>query len=98
MNPVIRIAIGLFIVMLFVLNEHGDESAGFLNRLELIAYDIRLKATMPNTVDPRIVIIDLDEKSLQAEGRWPWSRDKVAQLVTKSFDDYGVKVLGFDVF
>ncbi|MFN5993938.1 MAG: hypothetical protein ACK45Y_07540, partial [Betaproteobacteria bacterium] len=46
MNPVIRIAIGLFIVMLFVLNEHGDESAGFLNRLELIAYDIRLKATM----------------------------------------------------
>jgi adenylate cyclase len=97
-NAIIRVAIGLFIVTLFILNERADEPVEVLKRLELIAYDMRLKATMPNTIDPRIVIIDLDEKSLQAEGRWPWGRDKVADLVKKTFDDYGVKVLGFDVF
>ncbi|MCA3234823.1 MAG: hypothetical protein INH06_21340, partial [Cupriavidus sp.] len=64
-NAIIRVAIGLFIVTLFILNERADEPLEVLKRLELIAYDMRLKATMPNTIDPRIVIIDLDEKSLQ---------------------------------
>ena len=32
------------------------------------------------TKDPRIVIVDIDEKSLNAEGRWPWSRDILARL------------------
>ena len=68
-----------------------------VERLEAIAYDTRLRLTMPGTIDPRIVIVDIDERSLQAEGRWPWGRDKVARLAEQLFDRYRVAVLGFDI-
>jgi adenylate cyclase len=96
-NALIRAALGVGVVLLFVLNYRFNEPLEFLQRLELQAYDMRLRATMPERIDPRIVIIDIDEKSLAAEGQWPWGRDKLALLVKKLFDDYKLKVLGFDV-
>jgi adenylate cyclase len=53
--------------------------------------------TMPRGVDERIVIIDIDEKSLGELGRWPWSRKQMAELVDKLFDRYGVALVAFDV-
>jgi adenylate cyclase len=44
----------------------------------------------------KIVILDIDEKSLANEGRWPWSRHKLAELVTL-LADYGAIVVAFDV-
>ena len=58
---------------------------------------MRLRMTMPRGVDERIVILDIDEKSLGEIGRWPWSRKLMAELVDKLFDRYGVALLGFDV-
>src|SRR5258708_7171640 len=54
---------------------------------------------MPGTVDDRIVILDIDERSLdpRALGRWPWGRDKIVALLQKLFDKYGVSLIGFDV-
>jgi len=54
---------------------------------------------MPGTVDDRVVILDIDEKSLdpRALGRWPWGRDKIVKLLQKLFDKYGVVIVGFDV-
>ena len=71
--------------------------AGFITQLDNIAYDTRLRVTMPRGVDPRIGILDSDEKSLGEIGRWPWGRNLMAQLVEKLFDRYGIAVLGFDV-
>src|SRR3954462_9200275 len=97
-----RIGIGLAITLFFVL--HAAElypipggKLGFVTQLDNIIYDTRLKLTMPGGVDPRIVILDIDEKSLGEIGRWPWSRNVLADLVNKLFDKYGVGVLGFDV-
>lgn len=60
-------------------------------------YDSKLKMTMPGTLDQRVVIIDIDEKSLGELGRWPWNRKILAELVNKLVDDYKVRVVGFDV-
>jgi len=57
-----------------------------LQRLNDILYDARLRATMPRTLDKRIVIVDIDEKSLAEVGRWPWGRDKLAVLVQELLD------------
>ncbi|MBI3069479.1 MAG: adenylate/guanylate cyclase domain-containing protein, partial [Betaproteobacteria bacterium] len=70
--------------------------------LEAIVYDTRLTLTMPRTVDPRIVILDIDEKSLAekeqgGEGHWPWPRDRLALLLDKLFDHYGVAIVGFEI-
>jgi adenylate cyclase len=53
--------------------------------------------TMPRGRDERIVILDIDEKSLGELGRWPWSRNVMAELTAKLFDRYGVALVGLDV-
>ncbi|MBI2992546.1 MAG: adenylate/guanylate cyclase domain-containing protein [Gammaproteobacteria bacterium] len=67
-----------------------------LDRLEGFAYDARIRLTMPNTVDPRIVIVDIDDKSLREQGHWPWRRDLLEELVDTLFDHYQVALAGFD--
>ena len=52
-----------------------------VTRLDNIFYDARLRAVMPHTRDTRIVIVDIDEKSLAEIGYWPWGRDKLAPLI-----------------
>ncbi|HSS27358.1 MAG TPA: adenylate/guanylate cyclase domain-containing protein, partial [Usitatibacter sp.] len=96
-NTWLRIAAGLTVVFAFFVNEAEWYQYRFIQQMELLAYDARLRLFMPNTLDPRVVILDIDEKSLNAEGRWPWSRNKLALMVKQLFDKYGVAVVGFDV-
>jgi len=93
----LRIALSLAILALFALHVAERVEWRILDRLENIAYDARLLATMPREVDDRIVIVDIDEASLKAEGRWPWSRDKLAMLVDQLFERYGAFLVAFDV-
>jgi adenylate cyclase len=93
---------GLAIVAVFLAEPLLDENRHALSfplagKLEAIAYDARLQATMPGTQDPQIVIVDIDEKSLRREGHWPWTRDKLSRLVELLFDRYGARAIGFDV-
>jgi len=53
--------------------------------------------TMQRRRDERIVILDIDERSLGELGRWPWSRNLMAELTEKLFERYGVALVGFDV-
>ena len=96
-NAWLRLGIGVAIVLLFALHETEHVKLRFLTQLELWAYDTRLRLFMPEKLDPRIVILDIDEKSLNAEGRWPWSRDKLALMVRQLFDKYHIRTVGFDV-
>ena len=95
----VRIALGLLVVLVFVGHAAKLYQIGFITRLDNIIYDYRLRLTMPGTVDDRIVILDIDERSLdpRALGRWPWGRDKIVTLLQKLFDKYGVTLIGFDV-
>ncbi len=92
-----RIAVTLIPVLLVLLHAMGVARIGVIQRLDDIIYDARLQATMPRTLDDRIVIIDIDEKSLAELGRWPWGRNKLAELVDTLFLEQHVGVLGFDV-
>jgi adenylate cyclase len=91
------IALGLAFVMLFLGNAAKIYQLGFVNFIEAKLYDTRLRFTLPNKTDERIVILDIDEKSLKEQGRWPWGRDKLSVLIDKLFDQYSVAVVGFDV-
>jgi len=52
---------------------------------------------MPRTLDSRIVIVDIDEKSLSEIGQWPWSRNQLAALTKELFDVHKISLLGFDL-
>ncbi|MFL6574073.1 MAG: CHASE2 domain-containing protein [Burkholderiales bacterium] len=93
---------GLAIVLLFLVDAaqkypSADGRLPFLTRLDNILYDTRLNLAMPRGVDPSIVILDIDERSLGEIGHWPWSRALMAELIAKLFDRYGVEVLAFDI-
>ncbi|MBI4207013.1 MAG: adenylate/guanylate cyclase domain-containing protein [Betaproteobacteria bacterium] len=99
---VVRIVIGLAIVVAFLGHALDHYRILALDTFEAIIYDARLRLTMPRTVDNRVVILDIDEKSLLerekgGEGRWPWPRDRLALMLDKLFDQYGIAVVGFDV-
>ncbi len=78
--------------------------AGFdqpLERLELVTYDLRMQANarMRHGAEPPstpIVIVDIDERSLQREGHWPWSRQRMAELLDRLFAA-GAAVVAFDI-
>lgn len=94
---IVRIAIGLAITLFFIGHAARFYQVGFITQLDNIIYDARLRLTMPRGIDERIVILDIDEKSLGEIGQWPWKRNVMASLMHKLFDVYGIAVLGFDV-
>jgi len=98
----VRTGIGIALVAIFILHAAKWIEIPLLRRLEAIVYDTRLVLTMPRTIDPRIVIVDIDEKSLAekengGEGRWPWPRDRLAQILDQLFDHYQIAILGLDI-
>lgn len=93
----VRITLNTFIVFTLLADSAGLIQLPFINFLENYAYDVRMLIGMQKDKDPRIVIVDIDENSLAAEGRWPWSRDKMARLLDLLFDRYRVSLVGFDV-
>ena len=95
-RTMIRLGISALVFVVFLLHTARVLPLRLLDVVEAFTYDARVLLTLPGTDDPRVVIIDLDERSLEAEG-WPLRRDKMAQLVDNLFERYGAKVLGFDV-
>ena len=92
-----RIAVTLLPLLFALLHAVGILRLGVLDRLDSIIYDTRLRATMPKTIDDRIVIVDIDEKSLAEVGRWPWGRNRLAELTDELFDRQKIALMGFDV-
>src|SRR5262249_20380832 len=70
----------------------------FTGRLAGLGYmtmDWRFLWRGNRVVNSDIVIITIDEKSIQALGRWPWRRDVHANLIRK-LAAAGARVLAFD--
>ena len=68
----------------------------FFHMMELKAFDLHFLSR--GRVEPvgEVVIIAIDEKSLDKFGRWPWKRTRIAELIQK-LNDYGAKVVAFDI-
>ncbi|MEP7295700.1 MAG: adenylate/guanylate cyclase domain-containing protein [Burkholderiales bacterium] len=93
----LRVALLLAVVLAALGHASGVWPLRFVTALDLAISDARLRALMPRTPDPRIVIVDIDEKSLAAVGRWPWGRDRLAALNDELFERQHAAVVGFDV-
>lgn len=93
----VRIVVSL-LPLLFALGHATNVlNIGFAQTLDNIIYDTKLRAVMSQTLDSRIVIVDIDEKSLSEIGQWPWSRNKLADLTNELFEHQHIALLGFDL-
>jgi adenylate cyclase len=69
----------------------------WIEQLDFLIADTRTRATLESRRDPRIVVVDIDEKSLAEIGRWPWGRDRMAALTDELFVRQQAAVVGFDI-
>ena len=97
MKHTARLCLTLLPVLVMLLHAGGWWRLEALERLEAMVYDMRLRAFMPRTLDERIAIVDLDEKSLAEVGQWPWSRHHLARLMDTLFEQQQIAALGMDV-
>lgn len=93
----LRVLLMLVPLLLAALHALGFVPTNALHRLDNSAYDLRLRATMPGTLESRVVIVDVDSRSLAAIGPWPWPRAQLARLVDTLFEQQKIAVLGFDI-
>ena len=91
--------IGLALTLLLALDlaEFRVFDLKFIDALERQAYDWRVRLTAKGERDARVVIIDIDERSMKIEGQWPWPRERFALMVDQLFDTYQIDTLGFDI-
>lgn len=94
------VGVGLAITFfhLYWMNTSNPLLIEIRQRLDWIIYDMRLFYNLEDNPAPSqdIVLIDMDEKSLSEQGRWPWSRLVMADLVNK-LGEAGVVVTAIDV-
>lgn len=98
-EKVIPIAIGIGFVCLLaaILYSSPKPLVEILEYLENISYDLKVRYEQnPVDKDVPIVIVDLDDRSLIEEGRWPWNRKKMGSLVSTLYS-LGAKVIAMDL-
>lgn len=81
-------------------NNSFKETIKYAPYFEERFYDFRMRQTIdPNKIESRIVLGEIDDKSLSPEhiGRWPWNRDIWAEILSK-LNHFGAKIIAFDVF
>jgi adenylate cyclase len=67
-----------------------------LEEVRLRTFDLfQVLRPRQQTVRP-VVIVDIDEASLDALGQWPWPRTMIADLVTR-ISELGAVAIGFDI-
>ena len=91
-----RWGIGLFLILLACAHAMEILPSNTLDRLDIFFYDLRVRVQQPK-LESRVVIVDIDEKSLNEIGRWPWSRNVFADIIDNLTDYYQVRAVGFDI-
>jgi len=59
----------------------GYYKVPYINQVENLLYDTRVRLSAKGGIDDRIVIVAIDEASLQRHGHWPFTREKFADMM-----------------
>ena len=89
-------AIGLLLFAYSGIGESRRAGFAFLQDIEQRSLDLRFALRGSRQPDPRIVIVGIDEKTLQEIGSYPLPRNNYALLVQKLKED-GARTIAFDV-
>jgi adenylate cyclase len=92
----LRWLLGLGLTLAAALLTLGLAHSDAVERMDGFLAGLRMRLEPP-VMDGRIVIVDIDAHSLAALGRFPWSRDIQARLVTRLTRHYGAAAVGFDI-
>lgn len=98
-SKLIEIALGIFCTAFILITQLFDVPivSTYIKELDAQLYDETVTFNLREIKqDPKVVIIDIDQDSIDKEGRWPWPRDKMAKLINL-LKKNGVVTLGVDI-
>lgn len=91
LNSVVAFSLALFFAGF---SFHGGS---WFEKLERLSYRWVVRLTAPQgEADPRIVLIEIDDKSIDRIGSWPWPRSRLADMIGLLAKE-GVKVVGLNL-
>ena len=98
---VISVFITFLALTLYYFTFVGERSTPIFNFIQRLEYDsldtrFRYRPRTATPIDPRIVIVDIDQHSQEVLGKWPFSRTHFANMLDVLHED-GAKVVAFDV-
>ncbi|MDO6461772.1 CHASE2 and HATPase_c domain-containing protein [Granulosicoccaceae sp. 1_MG-2023] len=85
--------LGIYLFLMLI--ALGLEWGGLTGKPDILLHDTWVRLASHEPPDD-VVIVAIDSQSLQQYGRWPWSRDLQAQLVSR-LQDAGATTLAMDV-
>lgn len=91
-----RIAIVLNVVLLVAV--YLIYQSGSLQKIDSLLFDTDMKSVANHEVDHRIVVVAIDDNSLEQIGRFPWSRDIYAPFLENLNQEGNIpKAIAFDI-
>ncbi len=91
-----RAGLGLITTLGVLAHVAGYYTVPYIDQIENLLYDTRVRLSAKGGIDDRIVVIAIDEASLQRHGHWPFTREKFADMMNNLWS-YGASVVAFDV-
>jgi len=70
---------------------------GWLAGLDARAYDYAVRVRRSSTAPSRVVVVEIDDDSIAALGRWPWPRSRHAQFLSTLREHYHPSAVVFDL-
>lgn len=97
--PVAVTALALVIGLLWagsLVRTHLSGAASVVDRFETVLLDLRIALTGERPAPDEIVIVAIDDRTIDAVGPYPLPRDRLAHLVTR-IRDAGARALAIDI-
>jgi adenylate cyclase len=91
-SPIARLITGITLLMAVILIWRPP----FTEFIELKLYDLKFRFRGARSPAQDVVIVAIDDDSLKAVGRWPWSRENMARLLTH-LKMAGPRVIALDI-
>ncbi|OGQ93822.1 MAG: hypothetical protein A3J85_01805 [Desulfobacula sp. RIFOXYA12_FULL_46_16] len=90
--------LGCFLIFLSCLIQYGfgSQKPALLETIDNRIMDMMFNIRGPQPVSEDIIIVDIDEKSLNILGQWPWSRNILADLTHRLYASQA-RAIGFDI-
>jgi adenylate cyclase len=90
-----RLLVGLLVTALAVLAEVSNVGLPLDDALDRMLYDMRVRA-QPAKPNSRVLIVDIDDRSLAEQGSWPWPRDRMSRLTEIVASEGGARAVGLN--
>ena len=86
-----------FFILLFFLIGLKTANPSFVKAISFLSFDLYQKTIPLKKESSKVVIVDINEKSLEKFGQFPWSRSIFAKII-ENINTAKPKAIGFDIF